>query len=220
MNYLKLKDLEYPIEIKSGEILNIKFLNLKLFLNFYNSLINQDSEYFSFSENYTKKIDLFKKSIFIENILSLNLNDKKIINSLYKQIEKYSYKYELKIFEINKMIQELLAEIKMDIDGEAENDMDLSLGKLLGMYNFKFIEEKEDFKINLISYLRNLKNISNFSIVFVLDGLKFLDIDDYLSLEKELEKLEYTLINFSFISISDITKNIKNITVDDVGCIF
>ncbi len=80
MNYLKLKDLEYPIEIKSGEILNIKFLNLKLFLNFYNSLINQDSEYFSFSENYTKKIDLFKKSIFIENILSLNLNDKKIIN--------------------------------------------------------------------------------------------------------------------------------------------
>ncbi len=118
------------------------------------------------------------------------------------------------------MIQELLTEIKMDIDGEAENDMDLSLGKLLGMYNFKFIEEKEDFKINLISYLRNLKNISNFSIVFVLDGLKFLDIDDYLSLEKELEKLEYTLINFSFISISDITKNIKNITVDDVGCIF
>ena len=220
MNYLKLKDLEYPIEIKSGEILNIKFLNLKLFLNFYNSLINQDSEYFSFSENYTKKIDLFKKSIFIENILSLNLNDKKIINSLYKQIEKYSYKYELKIFEINKMIQELLAEIKMDIDGEAENDMDLSLGKLLGMYNFKFIEEKEDFKINLISYLRNLKNISNFSIVFVLDGIKFLDIDDYLLLEKELEKLECTLINFSFISTSDITKNIKNITVDDVGCIF
>ena len=220
MNYLKLKDLEYPIEIKSGEILNIKFLNLKLFLNFYNSLINQDSEYFSFSENYTKKIDLFKKSIFIENILSLNLNDKKIINSLYKQIEKYSYKYELKIFEINKMIQELLAEIKMDIDGEAENDMDLSLGKLLGMYNFKFIEEKEDFKINLISYLRNLKNISNFSVVFVLDGIKFLDIGDYLLLEKELEKLECTLINFSFISTSDITKNIKNITVDDVGCIF
>ena len=166
MNYLKLKDLEYPIEIKSGEILNIKFLNLKLFLNFYNSLINQDSEYFSFSENYTKKIDLFKKSIFIENILSLNLNDKKIINSLYKQIEKYSYKYELKIFEINKMIQELLAEIKMDIDGEAENDMDLSLGKLLGMYNFKFIEEKEDFKINLISYLRNLKNNGVYSIIF------------------------------------------------------
>lgn len=219
MRYLKVKNIEYPVEIENGKIINIIYESVKDFLNLYSALKEENEEFILYSENFYKSIKLYKKSIFIPNLLDLNINDKKILSSLYKTIESKITKYDTKIYEINRLILELLNDIELEVDGELDYDESITISKIFSSYSLRFNEEDKTIFKRFINYLIELKNINNYEIIFIIDGLKYFNNDEINLLKNELEKLECCLINLS-IKYEINSKAIEQIHIDDIGCVY
>ena len=221
MTYLTINEIETPIEIKDNSIINIKFNNRKLFLEFYYALENKDSEIINLSKNFIKNYNLNKDTIFIKNLLDLDLNDKKILTSLYKIIDKKAADYHEKMEEIKNRISNLLIELSLELEGEIEFNDEFPLSKLLSISNFQFSKSENSCLNNLITYIIQFKNITNLHFIFINDGLRYLNENEIKMIKDFLLKEGISLINFYFDNSKILDKECCTlINIDEDCCLY
>lgn len=169
------------------------------------------------SYNY-ECIDIEKKVHIIKHIPSINCNDKKFINYLYKNLEKsFDENITNKINELNTLLINLYDEINDNSTFSFVYNPEISLPKLFNATDVQF-ENYEHFDLlkNLLQYINLVNSISNIRIFILYSLLNFITIEEFDLLKKEVE-----LMNIIIINIEMFTDNsIVDYVIDDDLCIY
>lgn len=215
MKTIKFKNIEQLLEITPGEIYNISILNPTFLYTILIDIRNFDNEKILYYNNDI--IDVSKHSIFIDNILSLELNNKKSLTQMYKLIEKDCIgENEKEIFAmINSYYMKLIDSISLQYDIPLTYNDNLEIHDIISIASLK-CRENSDFFDNLISFIKSTKLSNNFCILFSLNLLDFLTNEEILLFKKEIEYLNITIINISSHIYSNNVD--KNIIIDEDLC--
>lgn len=220
MKRLKIKGIEKEFHIESGNIYDIQIESNTFYHQLVLGLINEDSDMFSLSENFNS-LDFQKECLFISDILTISPNNKKILNALYKRIQEKFLTNENKelLLNINEKFLSLLEQISLDVNLETDYLTDISINDVLSLYKLSFKEGEEDFLNKIITYIKANQEIKKLSTIITLNFLPLLKENEILLLQKELELLNLTMINFN-IRVKHQIKGIEYLTIDMDLCEF
>lgn len=220
MKRLKIKGIEKEFHIESGNVYDIQIESNTFYHQLVLGLINEDSDMFSLSENFNS-LDFQKECLFISDILTISPNNKKILNALYKRIQEKFLTNENKelLLNINEKFLSLLEQISLDVNLETDYLTDISINDVLSLYKFSFKEGEEDFLNKIITYIKANQEIKKLSTIITLNYLPLLKENEILLLQKELELLNLTMINFN-IRVKHQIKGIEYLTIDMDLCEF
>lgn len=220
MKHLKIKGIEKEFHIENGNVYDIQIESNTFYHQLVLELINEDSDMFSLSENFNP-LDFQKECLFISDILTISPNNKKILNALYKRIQEKFLTNENKelLLNINEKFLSLLEQISLDVNLETDYLTDISINDILSLYKFSFKEGEEDFLNKIITYIKANQEIKKLSTIITLNFLPLLKENDILLLQKELELLNLTMINFN-IRVKHQIKGIEYLTIDMDLCEF
>lgn len=220
MKRLKIKGIEKEFHIESGNVYDIQIESNTFYHQLVLGLINEDSDMFSLSENFNS-LDFQKECLFISDILTISPNNKKILNALYKRIQEKFLTNENKelLLNINEKFLSLLEQISLDVNLETNYLTDISINDVLSLYKFSFKEGEEDFLNKIITYIKANQEIKKLSTIITLNFLPLLKENEILLLQKELELLNLTMINFN-IRVKHQIKGIEYLTIDMDLCEF
>lgn len=220
MKRLKIKGIEKEFHIESGNVYDIQIESNTFYHQLVLGLINEDSDMFSLGENFNS-LDFQKECLFISDILTISPNNKKILNALYKRIQEKFLTNENKelLLNINEKFLSLLEQISLDVNLETDYLTDISINDILSLYKFSFKEGKEDFLNKIITYIKANQEIKKLSTIITLNFLPLLKENEILLLQKELELLNLTMINFN-IRVKHQIKGIEYLTIDMDLCEF
>ncbi|MCQ2530708.1 MAG: type II-A CRISPR-associated protein Csn2 [Lachnospiraceae bacterium] len=130
-----------------------------------------------------KLLSLNKKSIFIINPFALDCNEKKVINYLYKELERIiSEKFTLNFLEQNGNNIRLIEQINDVSPYPLDYNIDIGVVDFLKLYNVKLQIDEGTLLEKIIDYIRTYHRICGISL-FIFVNLKL-----YLS-EIELHDL-------------------------------
>lgn len=220
MKRLKIKGIEKEFHIESGNVYDIQIESNTFYHQLVLGLINEDSDMFSLSENFNS-LDFQKECLFISDILTISPNNKKILNALYKRIQEKFLTNENKelLLNINEKFLSLLEQISLDVNLETDYLTDISINDILSLYKFSFKEGEEDFLNKIITYIKANQEIKKLSTIITLNFLPLLNENEILLLQKELELLNLSMINFN-IRVKHQIKGIEYLTIDMDLCEF
>lgn len=220
MKRLKIKGIEKEFHIENGNVYDIQIESNTFYHQLVLGLINEDSDMFSLSENFNS-LDFQKECLFISDILTISPNNKKILNALYKRIQEKFLTNENKelLLNINEKFLSLLEQISLDVNLETDYLTDISINDVLSLYKFSFKEGEEDFLNKIITYIKANQEIKKLSTIIALNFLPLLKENEILLLQKELELLNLTMINFN-IRVKHQIKGIEYLTIDMDLCEF
>ncbi len=220
MKRLKIKGIEKEFHIESGNVYDIQIESNTFYHQLVLGLINEDSDMFSLSENFNS-LDFQKECLFISDILTISPNNKKILNALYKRIQEKFLTNENKelLLNINEKFLSLLEQISLDVNLETDYLTDISINDILSLYKFSFKEGEEDFLNKIITYIKANQEIKKLSTIITLNFLPLLKENEILLLQKELELLNLSMINFN-IRVKHQIKGIEYLTIDMDLCEF
>lgn len=155
----------------------------------------------------------------IVNPVSLNCNDKKVINKLYHEIkEVVNEKYEVEFATLNTDIIDFLEKVTLDCPYPIALNVDTDIHALLKLYDVKIETMDVSILEKIVNYLRTLHQVCNVEI-FIFVGLKgYLTHTELLELYTmaSYEKLHIILIE-SFMHKPETIEN--TIILDSDLCI-
>lgn len=163
-----------------------------------------------------KTFELMKESIIIYDPINIDINDTKIIKSLYKLIEKRLHEsFNKELFRLEELLFNLSEELVLSSNFEIDYDPQIDISKLLSSLGIKY-KISSDYYTNLLQYLKI--NIELFSKkLFIIFGLSsLLNSKEMEMLNYELILLNASVVNISYSSISH--KKIELI-LDEDWCI-
>lgn len=135
----------------------------ELFAKYVGKLYRQINKYegkFVLSEN-NKEIDIAKHSEIIINPLSVEINNKKIVNKLYEELNKLSSNEVLymQTLELTKLIQEYLLDLEQETNYILEFNNEVEMSALFKAVDLKYEDSEEDFLERLVKYIKTLGNL-------------------------------------------------------------
>lgn len=214
MMTLKIKNVDYEFIIGNGEIYNIQILNPSYLYKFILSLRHLDEDFmFLYEKNL---LDFSKHIVFIENVLNLQINNKKQITNLYQQIEKENINddYRQKLAEINELVGQLMLDLSINSNIKLQYESLLDFKTLFSSIDLEYYENEDNFLENFLTYIKIVKEFGKINLIFTLN------LFDYLN-EQEIEKLktELSFFHLSVINLGNSKQSIdKNIIIDEDLC--
>lgn len=220
MKLLKIKNIEKNFIIEPGKIYNINIENISYYHKLIFSVLFNDSNLFLYSEDYKEK-DILKETLFIENPMNIDPNNKKTLNALYKKIQATMMSSQDKetLELINSKIIELLDQISLNMNVSMDYDTDLDISKILSTYKFCFLNENSNYLERLMIFIKANLEITSFSMIISFNLLPLLEKEKIDLFQKELELLNLTLVNINLVTKIDNSK-IDFTTIDDDLCEF
>lgn len=210
MKLLLIKALNTEYTLNGFNVIQVE--NTKLYremcLNPYDSFI--------YTEN-KNEIDLSKNSLILINPYKLDLNDKKIITSLYKKIE-HHFDDDCKeyIMQIEKYLMLILEKISVELDTPIDYDESIDISKLLSSINVKVKEpENNEYLDILVSYIKAYQEIYKIKVVISYALTYVLEEQEIKYLDKELKYNDLELLDI--LPKKKVTNNIC--IVDEDWCI-
>lgn len=163
--------------------------------------------------------DISKFGLIIQNPFCISLNEKKLLNSLYKELEeKITNSSIVKLNEIEKESFEMLNNLLNDVDYPFEYEEKANISKLLLAFDVKFPEINYSNYLNFICDYFKLYSIYCKTKIIIFFGLLSLINDDEIKLlEKELLYNDLVLIDISY--CDEELKKENDLTIDDDWCI-
>ena len=168
-----------------------------------------------YSEN-NNVIDIEKKGLIIRNPLDLNLNEKKLINALYKELN-HSLNDENKLIfnEIESKLMELVDYLSSDLDYSIDYNNEIDINKLFSSIDVRFNEiEFDNYLEMLVQFIKIYNSVLSIKCV-VSFGLSILSKNEIELLKEEIKSMDLTLLNFECKSKTDV----KSLIVDSDYCI-
>ncbi len=221
MRYIKFDDIDDKICIETTPIVSINIENRDYFFKVINHIKELDGEGIQYFDDKFRDLNLSKESVFVDSYLSLDLNEKKLLGQVYKEMETHLSSEELD--EYNRIRDSLLSfaeKLSLNLEGEVEISDDLSLSKALSLVDLKFSEEDiSNITSRFVQYIKIMSNLKPLHIIFTCDFLKYLNNDEILLLQEELKLREIGLFDISY-CIDNRNKPIKCINLDEDLCEF
>lgn len=211
-----MKQLTFHPHIGTVDISNPKYISLVLenphsYWTFCRYLYDGFPEHLGYCtiSSEDEDIDMETYGLFISNPLDLTLNTKPNLNALYKILKK-SYFEELSagVEQIEKELERICKEIKLDFDAELVMDGSLRIDDVFKLGGLQFCESDSGFLDQLTRYVSVSSELRKIGIVFVCN------IRDYL-MEDELESFLKELF-YRGISLIDIKTKDDQLGSDDV----
>lgn len=215
MKKIFIECINQLVEFDSN-IKTVKFTNTSNYRNLSLDLTNQ----ITVSEN-DSIVDITKNVLIIYNLYEINLNDKKFLNALYKELE-HSINDEEKI-----MIQKLEnigfdlfdnLQLKTSLPFEYQEEVDIS--KVFTAFNIAFP------KIDYQNYLELITNYFKIATVYLKTKfvisfglLNLLTNDEIEILNKELSYVNLVLLDISYFPENNNEKLKNDYVISDDWCI-
>lgn len=120
-----------------------------------------------------------KCSIFLDNPLMVNSNEKRILTRLYKELSEQAntLMYE-EYTQINSYIVSFLERLLDTVPYHLDMEVDMDLIGILKLYGVKIESDGVSVLEALLDYLRALSCICNIHVVFILNVKQFLTIEE------------------------------------------
>ncbi len=211
MKKIYIKPVNEKIVLEES-ISTVSFNNVKMYRDFYYNT----NEYIIFSED-NQVIDN-KNILRIDSPLNLEINNKKSLTLLYKNLSKQLTTEQLdKFSEIQKMIFELIEDISFESTQELITDELIEPVNIFNLVKLCYKEPtKENYLETLILYLKIQREISDYKLIITFGLQRILDDNEIKLLKSELELLSINLVDIELVN-----KNKTNIDylIDDDWCI-
>lgn len=169
-----------------------------------------------YSEN-NNVIDIEKKGLIIRNPLDLNLNEKKLINALYKELN-HSLNDENKLIfnEIESKLMGLVDYLSSDLDYSIDYNNEIDINKLFSSIDVRFNEiEFDNYLEMLVQFIKIYNSVLSIKCVVSFGLFSILSKNEIELLKKEIKSMDLTLLNFECKSKTDV----KSLIVDSDYCI-
>jgi CRISPR-associated protein Csn2 len=153
--------------------------------------INKSEGKFVLSEN-NKEIDIAKHSEIIINPLSVEINNKKIVNKLYEELNKLSSNEVLymKTLELTKLIQEYLLSLEQETNYILEFNNEVEMSALFKAVDLKYEDSEEDFLERFVKYIKTLGNLLSIKLVIFINARCFMNDEKIRRLCEEIKYME------------------------------
>lgn len=163
--------------------------------------------------------DISKFGLIIQNPFCISLNEKKLLNSLYKELEeKITNSSIVKLNEIEKESFEMLNNLLNDVDYPFEYEEKLNISKLLLSFDVKFPEIDYSNYLNLVcDYFKLYSMYCKTKIIISFGLLSLINDDEIKLLEKELLYNDLVLLDVSYCG-EELRKE-NDLNIDNDWCI-
>lgn len=211
---IKLYFFEEFIDLEVGRLYTIIIENRRILYDFEKYLFNEfegNSDYLLLMDN-NKIIDHKKNIYFLSNFYDMDLNNKKNLLALYKQI-KVNHNDELKerFEQLTSNINEFLEFINFESGFDLTFDSNILMDDVFKLVDLRFNNENDSLFNTLISYLEIINNLFNIEVFIVEELHKYFSNDDLIKAINELKYHGIILINIekdnNFEGISDEIRN-------------
>ena len=195
---IKLYFFEEFIDLEVGKLYTIIIENRKILHDFEKYLFNEfegNSDYLLLMDN-NKIIDHKKNIYFLSNFYDMDLNNKKNLLALYKQI-KVNHNDELKeMFEqLTSNIIDFFEFINFESEFDLTFDSNILIDDVLKLGDLRFNNENDSLFNSFISYLEIINNLFNINVFVVEELHKYFSNDDLIKAMNELKYHGIILIN-------------------------
>ena len=165
-----------------------------------------------------KEINLLKYLLKIDNCFVLDINDKRLLSSLYKRIiNRITDEQKRKIMNIENLFIELFDEISDFSEDKLVYKSELDLQKIFNLFQLCFQEyEKTNYLEYLLSYIKVSVDTNGTLIVVLFNLLNMLKDSELHELKKELSLIDVVLIDLTF---SNNVRKINHVIIDNDWCI-
>lgn len=196
MNRLTIKELNFEVDFNNPSSILIaienkeylfKFL-LELFGERYDRIMNIYDIYLQ--KNYTK--DDFE---YIDSLIALDINNKKNINAVVKQIKKiYSSEINNFLNSENEKMNSLFDNIKLHYPIELDTDLNFKVDDYLKILNISIIDDYDSLLEKVVKYIKATIALRDIKYVILNNISTYLSSNDIQVLIHELELMNITLI--------------------------
>ena len=195
---IKLYFFEEFIDLEVGKLYTIIIENRKILYDFEKYLFNEfdgNNDYLLLMDN-NKIIDHKKNIYFLSNFYDMDLNNKKNLLALYKQI-KVNLNDELKerFEQLTSNINEFLEFINFDSGFDLTFDSNILMDDVFKLGDLRFNNENDSLFNTLISYLEIINNLFNIEVFIVEELHKYFSNDELIKAMNELKYHGIILIN-------------------------
>nr|WP_314758740.1 type II-A CRISPR-associated protein Csn2 [uncultured Lachnoanaerobaculum sp.] len=126
-----------------------------------------------------KIFSIEKSSIFLDNPLMVNSNEKRILTRLYKELSEQANNLMYEDYtRINSYIVSFLERLLDTVPYHLDMEVDMDLTGILKLYGVKIESYGVSVLEALLDYLRALSCICNIHVVFILNVKQFLTIEE------------------------------------------
>lgn len=126
-----------------------------------------------------KIFSIEKSSMFLDNPLMVNCNEKRILTRLYKELSEQAntLMYE-EYTQINSYIVSFLERLLDTVPYHLDMEVDMDLTGILKLYGVKIESDGVSVLEVLIDYLRALSSICNIHVIWILNVKQFLTVEE------------------------------------------
>lgn len=168
---------------------------------FYKTLMNLENDYLDDSllkvvdENY-KRIKLIDYGDVILNLFSIDVNNKRNLNVVFKQI-KLLFKDELSysLTSIKESLNDCFGKIKIDYNLDLINDIDLVEDDLIKMLNLKIKDESKSLLDKIMIYIRTAIELRKIKFFIFISLSTYLEEDEINLLLKNCQLFDISIID-------------------------
>ena len=195
---MKLYFFEEFIDLEVGKLYTITIENRKILHDFEKYLFNEfesNNEYLLLMDN-NKIIDHKKNIHFLSNFYLMDLNNKKNLLALYKQI-KVNHNDELKerFEQLTSNINDFFEFINFESEFDLTFDSNILIDDVLKLGDLRFNNENDSLFNSFISYLEIINNLFNINVFVVEELHKYFSNDDLFKAINELKYHGIILLN-------------------------
>ena len=190
----------------------------------FNNQLNYRELCFNLIENITFSIDnnivdLNKNSLIIYNPFEINLNEKKLLTSMYRELEKETNEnHLLELQSIEREIIKLLEDVSIEYDFQLEYSDSIDVNKLFSSFNVQFPNIVYSNYLELIvNYFKLYNKYCKTKVIISFGLLSLLSQEEIILLEKELEYIDLILLDISY--IGNLNKIEETFVIDEEWCI-
>lgn len=211
MKKMFIKPINSLIEFDKP-IIQILFENNVAFRNFIENI----EDNVIYSEN-DESLELNKKVIIINNIYDIDINDKKNITFLYKNIVNQLNEKQKESFDkINNELLNVIKDINNTNDYGIDFEDSFNITKILNLYQVKFCLDEQNYLEKLAKYIEITSRVSKINTFISFSLIRILSKEEVNLLVKELSLNKINLIDFDF---QNSKKEIKYYEIDEDWCI-
>ena len=195
---IKFYFFEEFIDLEVGKLYTITIENRKILHDFEKYLFNEfegNNDYLLLMDN-NKIIDHKKNIYFLSNFYDMDLNNKKNLLALYKQI-KVNHNDELKerFEQLTSNINDFFEFINFESEFDLTFDSNILIDDVLKLGDLRFNNENDSLFNSFISYLEIINSLFNINVFVVEELHKYFSNDDLIKAMNELKYHGIILIN-------------------------
>lgn len=210
--------LDKPVELTCEKLCSLTMENTIEFRRILESFLSGEDRVCFFKDNEPLKP---KDVLFVEDILSIDLNDRKMATKIHKLLEEMMLleDFILKTNEINGLLSGYMEELIFETDLPLMVSEDFDRQTLIKAMGIQVIDESDSFVERIMDYLNLILSFIDYKLIVFVNLLIFLDDGEVRELIDYGARNEIMLVTIERVNVSqNYDKKIREILFDKDLC--